>query len=220
VTTVPTREEYFARWAELHGDYHPSSNWMVRFWLSVIYTLARPLAVLRIPPDVITVGGGVLTAVAVWVAALGDRWVLLASALILLTGIVDNLDGAVAVLSDRATDFGYVLDSVVDRVSDVLYVVAFWALGAPGWLCVTGAVLAGLQEYARARAAAVGMSEIGVVTPSERPTRVLVTAMFLLGAGIYTSAAVGWATAGAATYAVASAVGLTLVLIGIWRRLR
>jgi phosphatidylglycerophosphate synthase len=220
VTTVPTREEYFARWAELHGDYHPSSNWMVRVWLSIIYALARPLAALRVPPDAITVFGGLLTGVAVWIASLGGRWVLLASTLILLTGILDNLDGAVAVLSDRTTDFGYVLDSVVDRVSDVLYVVAFWALGAPGWLCVTAAALAGLQEYARARAAAVGMSEIEVVTPSERPTRVLVTAMFLLGAGIYTGSAAGWATAGAGTYAVASAVGLTLVLAGIRRRLR
>jgi CDP-diacylglycerol--glycerol-3-phosphate 3-phosphatidyltransferase len=217
---VPTREEYFSRWAELHGDYQPGDNWMVRVWLSVIYVFARPLAALRISPNAITVFGGLLTGVAVWVAALGGRWVLLASTLILLTGILDNLDGAVAVLTDRATDFGYVLDSVVDRVSDVLYVVAFWALGAPGWLCATAAVLAGLQEYARARAGAVGMTEVGVVTPSERPTRVLVTAMFLLGAGIYTASAAGWATAGAGVYAAASAVGLTLVLIGIRRRLR
>ena len=46
-----------------------------------------------------------------------------------------------------------------------------------------------LQEYTRARAAAGGMAEIGVVTVWERPTRVIVTAMFVLGAGIYVSAA-------------------------------
>ncbi len=75
------------------------------------------------------------------------------------SGLLDSLDGAVAVLTDRATRWGAVLDSVVDRVSDALYLVALWLVGAPAWACVVGRrAAARLQEYARARATAVGMS--------------------------------------------------------------
>ena len=41
-----------------------------------------------------------------------------------------------------------------------------------------------LQEYVRARAAAGGMTEVGVVTVWERPTRVIVTAAFLGARGL------------------------------------
>jgi CDP-diacylglycerol--glycerol-3-phosphate 3-phosphatidyltransferase len=77
----------------------------------------------------------------------------------------------------------------------------------------------GLQEYARARAGNAGMTEIGVVTLWERPTRVIVTALFLLGAGIYLDAAAGWATAGAAAWATLGAVGLSQLLVVVRRRL-
>ena len=40
--------------------------------------------------------------------------------LVFVSGIVDNLDRAVAVMSGRTTRWGYVLDSVVDRIADVL----------------------------------------------------------------------------------------------------
>jgi CDP-diacylglycerol--glycerol-3-phosphate 3-phosphatidyltransferase len=113
-----------------------------------------------------------------------------------------------------------VLDSVVDRVSDALYLVALWVVGAPGWLCVVGGALMGLQEYTRARAGNAGMSEIGVVTIWERPTRVIVTAMFLLGAGLYAASAQQWATAGAAAWATLGVVGLAQLVVVVRRVLR
>jgi phosphatidylglycerophosphate synthase len=123
------------------------------------------------------------------------------------------------VLTDRASRWGYVLDSVVDRLSDACYVVVLWLLGAPVWLCVLGGGLMGLQEYARARAAAAGMDEVGVVTVWERPSRVIATAMFCLGAGLYVGAARGWATAGAAAWVGLGAVGLVQLLVVVRRRL-
>ena len=216
---VPTRQEYFVRWADLHGGYDPSSSRMVGPWLTFVYALARPFAALRVPPDVVTVLGGIVSALAIWPAASGGHWPIVAFAVVVVSGIVDNLDGAVAVLTDRTTRWGFVLDSVVDRVSDGCYLVALWAAGAPVGVCVVGGALMGLQEYARARANAAGMSEVGVVTVWERPTRVIVTAMFLLGAGIYVSAAADWARWGAWAWVGLGVVGLVQLLVVVRRRL-
>ena len=93
-----------------------------------------------------------------------SRAVILAAVVVGVSGLLDSIDGAVAVLTDRVTRWGAVLDSVVDRVSDALYLVAFWLVGAPVWMCVVAGVLLFTQEYARARATAIGMDDVGVVT--------------------------------------------------------
>jgi phosphatidylglycerophosphate synthase len=166
---------------------------------------------------VVTVLGLLVSVAAAGLAAGGDGWWLLAAALVVvLSALLDNLDGAVAVLAGRATRWGYVLDSVTDRCSDLLYVTALGLAGAPLWVCVAGGALALRQEYARARAAAGGMSEVGVVTVWERPTRVIVTAAFLASA-----AALGdpWASLGAWAWVGLGAVGLVQLLVVVRRRL-
>ncbi len=216
---VPSRAEYLARWSELHGGYEPASSRLTGGWLALVYVLAAPLARRRVPPDAVTMLGALAAGAVVWLGALGGRWVLAAAAVVVLSGLLDNLDGAVAVLTDRATRWGYVLDSVVDRVCDALYLVALWVVGAPPWVCVLAGALTGLQEYARARAGAAGMSEVGVVTVSERPTRVIVTAMFLLGAGLSPPSAAQWATWGAYAWLALGVVGLVQLLATIRRTL-
>lgn len=218
--SVLDRDAYFDRWAQLHGGYDPRSSRLTGAWLTLAYTLARPLALLRVPPDVVTALGALVSGLAVYLAWLGEPWLVAAAVVVALSGVADNLDGAVAVMTGRTTRWGFVLDSVVDRVSDALYLVALWVVGAPGWLCVLGGALMGLQEYTRARAGNAGMSEIGVVTVWERPTRVIVTAMFLLGAGLYAAAAQQWATAGAAAWATLGVVGLVQLVVVVRRVLR
>jgi CDP-diacylglycerol--glycerol-3-phosphate 3-phosphatidyltransferase len=148
----------------------------------------------------------------------GGAWLLLAALLVVLSGLLDNLDGAVAVLTDRVSAWGYVLDSVVDRLTDALYVVALWRAGAPPEVAVAGGALALLQEYARARAGAAGMREIGVVTVSERPTRVIVTAMFLAAAGVL--GADPWAALGAWAWVGLGSVACVQLVVVVRRALR
>jgi CDP-diacylglycerol--glycerol-3-phosphate 3-phosphatidyltransferase len=214
------RVEYLQRWSALHGGYDPAASRLVGGWLSVSYRLARPLAAARVPPDLVTLLGGAGAVAAVAFAAQGGRWALAAAAAVVVSAVLDGLDGAVAVLTDRASGWGSVLDSVVDRVCDALLVATFWLLGAPGPLVVLGGVAMGLHEYARARAAASGMPEIGLVTVAERPTRVAVTAAFLIGCGLHVDAAAAWATAGAAAWAGLGSVGLGQLLVVVRRRLR
>lgn len=217
---VLSREVYFDRWAGLHGGYDPRGSWWARTWLAGTYAVARPLAVAGVPPDLLTFAGLAVSAGGVAACLPGGAWPVLAGAIVVLSGLADSLDGAVAVLSDRTTRWGHVLDSVVDRASDLLYVVALAVVGAPGWLCAVGGALALLQEYARARAGVAGMSEVGVITLWERPTRIAVTALFLVGAGLYVDAAAAWASAGAAAWATLGAVGLGQLLVVVRRRLR
>ena len=221
---VLTRDEYFDRWASLHGGHDPRSSALTRSWLSLVYVVARPIARAGVGPGPVTLTAPVLAgaSVAVLVASAqpAGGWALVAAVLVAASGVVDNVDGAVAVLTGRATRWGFVLDSMVDRICDSLYLVALWVAGAPGWVCVVAGALMGMQEYVRARAAQAGMTDIGVVTVWERPTRVIVTAMFLLGAAVYPSAAASWASAGAVAWALLGLVGCTQVVVAVRRRLR
>lgn len=216
---LPDREGYFDRWSALHGGYDPRGAFWPRTWLTLTYHCARPLARLGIAPDVVTWAGAVVSAGVVGLAALGGRWPLLAVIVVVLSGLVDNLDGAVAALTDRATAFGYVLDSLVDRLSDGCYLVALWLLGAPAWLCVLGGVVTVLHEYLRARAGNAGMGEIGVVTVAERPTRVIVTAFALCGAGVLPAHAGQAVTLGAAAWLAVGTVGFCQLCLAVRKAL-
>jgi phosphatidylglycerophosphate synthase len=217
VTVRLDREGYLARWSQLHGGYDPNGSRLVSGYLRLMYVLARPFAGARVSPDALTLAGLLISGLVVLVAVQEGRWLVLAAVVAAVSGAADNLDGAVAVLTDRATRFGYVLDSLVDRVSDALYLVALWVVGAPGWLCVVGGSLMVLQEYLRARAGNAGMGEIGVVTVWERPTRVVVTAMFLLAGGLFPDWAAEAATAGAAAWVGLGVVGFTQLLVVVRR---
>ena len=81
----------------------------------------------RVPPNVIT-----LCALAVMLAAGGlvvAKSPLFAGVLILIAGVLDILDGAVAKATNKATAFGALLDRVSDRIGDFAVLSAFIAAG-------------------------------------------------------------------------------------------
>ena len=183
--SVPERDEYFALYAPLHGGYDPrSGSALVRWWLGWMHRVARPLAQTGVSADAVTLLGVWAAGAVVVCADSHHRWPLLGVAAVKLAGVLDNVDGAVAVMTRRATALGYVVDSVADRFGDALLLVALWRLGAPVWSCVVAGSAVVLLEYTRARAGNAGLSEVGVVTVGERPTRFIVTAIGLLAAGI------------------------------------
>lgn len=214
-----SREAYLASWSRLHGGYDPSRSRLVLGWLRGAYALARPLVAARVSADAVTLGAVALAAGAVVLCAQGGRWVVLGAVVAGMSGVLDGIDGAVAVIGGRTGPWGAVLDSVADRVSDTLLLLALWVVGAPAWACLAAGVLAFVGEYARARAGGLGSTDIAVVTVGERPTRVAVTAMFLLVAGVFPGGAVAWATAGASLLVLLAVVALCQLLPALRRRL-
>lgn len=216
---VPDRDAYFDGWSALHGGFDPRSGFWPRRWLSLTYWLGAPLARAGIAPDVLTMIAVVVTALALIPAAVGGAWPVLAVVVVVASGLLDNLDGCVAVLLNRTSRWGYVLDSLADRVCDALYLLALWLAGAPAGLCVGAGGAVVLLEYGRARAAGAGFDEIGLVTVGERPTRIVVTSFGLFFAGLLPRYA-GWsAGVGAAATLGVSLVGAVQFLVVARRRL-
>jgi phosphatidylglycerophosphate synthase len=219
VGSVPDAAAYLAGWSRWHGGLDAGRTTLVRRWLTVVYRLARPLARAGVAPGLLTTWGLVAGALTLALADLGGRWALVAAAAAVLSAVLDGVDGAVAVLTDRATRLGFVLDSVVDRVVDGLYLMALWRLGAPPGTCVAAGAALALLEYTRARAGSAGMSEIGIVTAGERPTRVILTVVALGFAGAYVARSPALAALGAWGTLAVSLLGLAQLLTAVRRQL-
>lgn len=217
---IADRNGYFDRWAELHGGYDPrTGNPWLRGWLSMVYAIARPLARLGVQPDVLTLSS-VWVAAAVFVSAdAGGRWAILAAWVLVASGLLDNLDGAVAVLQERTTAWGYVLDSAADRVSDAVFLAAVVSLGAPLELGVACGFLLFLLEYVRARAGNAGGDDVGRITIAERPNRVILLAAAILSAGVFLDHRDAIVTAGMAVLTGITLLGLGQLLVAIRRQL-
>lgn len=219
------RREYLAAWSATHGGVETSRPGLVRGWLTIVHLLARPLAAVRVPPDVVTVLGALVAAAVVPVAALQGRWALLVAAVVLVAGLLDGVDGAVALLTGRSTRWGGVLDALADRCSDTALVVGLLALGGwddAAWVRWGAAAAAGLSllhEYLRARAAQAGLTDVAVVTVAERPTRVVIALMFSLAAGLQPEQASSWGAAGVLAWCATGLVGLGQLAVVVRRRL-
>jgi len=90
------------------------------------HILDRPLSSLAekidVNPNKVTVIGFIIT---VFAAIALTQNLLAGGILIIVGGIFDLLDGVVARVNNRATDFGAFLDSVLDRYSDALLLLGF-----------------------------------------------------------------------------------------------
>jgi len=114
-----------------------------------------------------------------------------AAALILLSGFFDALDGVLARSLGRTTAFGGFLDSVSDRYSDVVVLVAIVVAGlcnvAWGLAAVVGSLMVSYTR-ARAEAMSVGMAAVGLAERAERML-ILATATFV---AFFWMDALGW----------------------------
>ena len=183
-------DEHLRDWAALHLTEPPAG--FVGGWLRGAAAVARPLARAGISPNAVTVAALLAALVAVPLAAV-EGWIGPAAAClaVVVSGLLDALDGAVAVQAGRTTKVGFLLDSALDRLADAA-LPASLAIAANGG---TGGIAAGegaeiavaavaacwWLEYVRARAslAAAGQPWKQVITPGERPTRIILTAVGL-----------------------------------------
>ena len=159
-----SKDEYKAKWSSLHSD--ADTTGIVGAWLNISYRFGLICTLLRISPNALTMLG-LLGAVATAVTA-QTAWAIL---FLVFSLFCDGIDGSVAIFQHRESKFGATLDSVVDRISEALWFYALYAIGVPAWIPITLWSVAAFQEYARAKLVSLGVSDIGVVTPAERPVR-------------------------------------------------
>jgi CDP-diacylglycerol--glycerol-3-phosphate 3-phosphatidyltransferase len=159
-----SKDEFKAKWSSLHSD--AETKGIVGAWLNISYRFGLICTLLRISPNALTMLG-LLGAVATAVTA-ETAWAIL---FLVFSLFCDGIDGSVAIFQHRESKFGATLDSVVDRISEALWFYALYAIGVPAWIPITLWSVAAFQEYARAKLVSLGVSDIGVVTPAERPVR-------------------------------------------------
>ena len=165
--------QFRQRWSQLHGGAEVEG--VVGGWLRFSYHAARACVALRISPNFLTFLG-LGTAVAMGLS----RYAAISLLLLAISLFFDGIDGSVAILRGNESKWGSLLDSIADRISEAFWLYMGWRLGIPAWLVITMWTVASTQEYARARLASLGHSEIGVVTPTERPVRAIFMAFALL----------------------------------------
>ena len=161
---VRTLEDFNSRWSSLHND-APVTG-VVAWWLRISYRFGLIATLLRISPNVLTFFG-LISAIATALTA-STWW---AVVFLVFSLFCDGIDGSVAIFQQRESAWGAVLDSVVDRVSEAFWLYALYVIGVPAWLVISLWCVASFQEYARAKLVSLGITNIGVVTPAERPIR-------------------------------------------------
>lgn len=183
------RLEFNHRWSELHGGVEIQG--VIAGWLRISYYIAKFLGFFRLTPNVVTTIG-LLASVAIYFTSYTTQLI----ALIIFSLICDGVDGSLAIYRKRESKFGELYDSIADRISEAFWLMGASFVGVPVRWAIAIWVLSATQEYARARLASLGYSEIGVVTPTERPVRaifvVAVTVLFWLGYDLATPVAIGF----------------------------
>ncbi|HEX6256949.1 MAG TPA: CDP-alcohol phosphatidyltransferase family protein [Euzebyales bacterium] len=219
-TPSPDLGTYLDRWSVAHDGYDARPTRVLRGWLTLMHRLARPIADAGVLPDVVTVWAVWSSLVVVALARPGGGWAIVAALLVVVSGLGDGLDGAVAVLTERASRWGYVLDSVADRVTEGLFLVAAWIVGAPAWLVVSTGAVVFLLEYLRARAGNAGADHVQTITVGERPSRIICCAIALALAGVDPARAPALAGWSIAILLALSLIALGQLAVPVRRQLR
>lgn len=147
--------------------------------------VGRVVAKTRVPPNALTIFGFLVNVGVAWIISRGPDYFVICGGLIVVAGIFDLLDGAVARGTNRVTKFGALLDSTLDRLSEA--VLLFGLLWYYAWqqdtsievVLIYSTIVGSLCiSYVRARAEGLGLEcEVGIM---RRTVRILTLAIGLM----------------------------------------
>src|SRR4051794_33337943 len=101
---MKTWDDYATGWRDLHGGFDPRrASPLVRGWLRLAYRVGRRAVQLGATPTTVTVVGLALSLLVPVAAPAGRVGAAAAALLVLLSAVADSVDGAVAVITDRAS---------------------------------------------------------------------------------------------------------------------
>ena len=154
-----------------------------------VHRLAEPVgrvvAKTRVPPNFLTILGFLFNVGVAWMISRGPDLFPIAGGLIIVAGIFDLLDGAVARHTNRATKFGALLDSTLDRLSEAVLLFGLlwyfvWQQDTSLEVILIFTIIVGslLISYVRARAEGLGLdAEVGIM---RRTVRILTLSIGLM----------------------------------------
>lgn len=190
---------------------------MIRMWLRLMFVITTPL--LRFSPNAVTLGGGIFAVgLAVLARVPAFYWAIAVG--ILLLGILDGVDGVLAVRRNQVTQWGAFLDSMVDRLVDVAIAVMLVFAGASPLVVLIAVTLTLVHEYMRARAASVGYRLVGVVSVCEKPTRIILGVVAFTACSVVTGHAESFATISAWVWLWLAFIGITQLFASYRKALR
>ncbi len=167
---------------------------------------------LGIHPNVLTLIGVIVNVGAAWALA-QDRFVL-AGVIMIAANVFDFIDGKVAHITGKQSEFGAFWDSTLDRFSDLaLFTGLIWlysSLGREGYVLVAtlALIFSIMTSYARARAESlIEKCKVGFM---ERPERIV---LFMIGAFTDRMAGVLWVILTLAVITVANRIYYTYLAL-------
>lgn len=135
--------------------------------------VAGALAKMGVSPNMVTFAGLIGAGISAWLISEGMLWI--GGIVMLFAGVLDLFDGALARSTGRESAFGALLDSVVDRVSEIVVLLGLLIYYARDdslegtvlvYLAVGGSVMV---SYLRARSEGLGIDcKVGIMTRPER----------------------------------------------------
>jgi len=144
----------------------------------ITYPIARKIAALNISPNTITIIGFLVATLYLPLMAYGRP--LLALLVIVLSGAMDILDGAVAKVTGKTTKLGSFLDSTLDRIEDIIFIFGLRFLKINDILIYSFIALSLMISYMRAKGESLGLKVEGkgVVERAERIILIILIIMF------------------------------------------
>ena len=144
-------------------------------FLTVVSPLTTLFSKWGLSPNTVTIAGVVITSFGATAFVMG--YTRLAGILILSGGFCDTIDGSIARTADKASRFGALLDSAVDRYSEFIMFLGIgvyfikiedYSTAAGTFLALCGSFMV---SYARARAETLGFeAKLGFM---QRPERIV-----------------------------------------------
>lgn len=180
-----------------------------------VNNVAQLIAKTRMSPNTLTLLSLVVVVAGLPMVVITRRGLVLA-AVVILSGFLDVLDGAVARVLKASTARGALLDSLIDRVCEALYAVYALILGLDPLVVTVFLFLSLITSYLRSRGESLGVSLMGVglMERAERLIGLVITAIVL---EVFSHAA-----ANAVLLILACLVGVTVIqrTVYIWRNLQ
>ena len=135
--------------------------------------VARLFSRLGLTPNSVTLIGLAIAGAGAYAIAIGNWWA--GGLIVLFAGIFDLFDGALARSTGKVSDFGALLDSTIDRVSEAVVLLGLLAYYLSndndlGSILVYVALVGSIMvSYMRARSEGLGIDcKVGVMTRPER----------------------------------------------------